>query len=109
MDEEDLWYAMDMDNGIIAVARTRRNVMQLACVPTRRQWRGRWERHTYGPGSEEIVWSHPGEDGSDTVSIEHGLGALTSAGWEHFLEAWRKLGSPLGVRVDETDTEEGER
>lgn len=100
-DEDRLWYALDMDEGMIAVARTRREVMRLANVPLRREWFGRWERHIYGPCSEEIQWSYRDEETGDSVFIEHGLGGLQSGGWEHRLTEWRNLGSPVGVRIDE--------
>ena len=58
VNEEQLWFALDMDGGVIAAAMTRRRVMELAGVPTRAAWSGRWERYTYGPGSEEIVWGY---------------------------------------------------
>lgn len=102
-DEDRLWYALGMDEGVIAVARTRREVMQLANVPLRREWSGRWERHIYGPRSEEIQWSYPDEETGDSVFIEHGLEGLHSGGWEYWLEQWRQSGSPVGVRVDELD------
>lgn len=102
-DEDRLWYALDVDEGMIAVAHTRREVMRLAEVPLRREWFGRWERHTYGPSSEEIVWSYPDEESADSVFIEHGLGGLFTGGWDHWLEQWRKAGSPVGVRLDEID------
>jgi len=101
LDEDCLWYAIDMDEGMVAVATTRREVMRLAEVPKRREWHGHWERHVYGPYSEEIVWSVAGDDYCEEMFIEHGLAGLQSGGWGHRLEAWRKLGSPVGVRIDE--------
>lgn len=102
-DEDRLWYALDVDEGVVAVDRTRRAVMQLAGVPLRREWSGRWERIIYGPHSEEIHWSYPDEESGDEMSIEHGLAGLHSGGWEHWLERWRYQGSPVGVRVDDMD------
>ena len=103
--EDRLWFALDMDDGVIAAASTRREVMRLAGVPTRAQWRGPWERHFYGPGSEEIVWGYRDEDSADSVFIEHGLGGLESGGWGHHLDGWRRAGAPVGVRVDEIEAD----
>lgn len=103
--ENRLWFALDMDDGVIAAARTRREAMRLAGVPTRAQWSGRWERHCYGSGSEEIVWGHRDEDSTDSVFIEHGLGRLESGGWGHHLDSWRQAGALVGVRMDEIGVE----
>lgn len=99
--ESRLWFALDMDDGVIAVARTRSEVMALAGIPTSRARGWRWERHCYGPSSEEIVFGLCGEDSSESVFIEHGVDAASIGGWVESLEAWRQFGSPVGVRVDE--------
>ena len=99
-----LWFVLGMDAGVIVAGRTRREAMALATVPTRAEWRGagRWERHRYGRGSEEIVWSRRGDDEAFSVFIEHGCEAAMAGGWGWALEAWRTRGSPVGVRVGET-------
>jgi hypothetical protein len=100
-----LWFVLDMDDGVIAVGRTRREAMRLATMPTRAEWRGAgpWEHHRYGPDSEEIVWFHHGDDDASSAFIEHGHEAVLAGGWGWALEAWRAQGSPVGVRIDETE------
>lgn len=97
-----LWFALDMDEGVIAAARTRSEVMKLAEVPTSREPGYHWERHCYGPGSEEIVFGFRGEDSSTSVFIEHGAFTARRAGWGESLKKWRQAGSPIGVRMDES-------
>lgn len=97
-----LWYAFDMDAGVIAAARTRREVMRLAEVPTSREPGYRWERHRYGPDSEEIVFGYRDEDADESVFVTHGADAAVRHGWEEALEKWQKAGAPVGVRIDET-------
>lgn len=101
--ESNLWFAFDMDEGLIAVARTRSEVMRLAEVPTSKERGWRWERHRYGPRSEEIVFGFRGEDESDSVFIDHGVDAAAMIGWRESLEKWRQAGSPVGVRLDELE------
>ena len=101
--ESKLWFALDMDDGVIAVAKTRSEVMRLADVPTSREPGYRWERYRYGPGSEEIVFGFSDEDGSDSVFLEHGAAGAEQAGWGEPLEKWRQAGSPVGVRMDDCE------
>jgi hypothetical protein len=97
-----------MDEGVLAVAPTRSEVMRLAGVPKSSDRGWRRERVRYGPGSEEIVFALCGEDDTESVFIEHGTGAATSGGWQEVLERWRELGSPVGVRMDELEVGEEE-
>jgi hypothetical protein len=89
-----------MDEGVIAAAKTRREVMRLSDVPksTDRGWR--WERHIYG-SAEEIVFGLTGEDSVTSVFIAHGTASATCHGWAEALDLWRDAGSPVDVRVED--------
>ena len=66
-----LWWAFDMDEGLLAVARTRRELLRLCDVPPARSPGVLREWHHYGPDSHELVWCFRGEDESETIFIEH--------------------------------------
>ena len=103
--ESRLWFVVDVGNGVVAVATTRREAMRLAGVPTRAEWRGagHWEHHRYGPDSEEIGWAYSGDDEMESVGIEHGAASAERQGWAWALAAWRSAGAPVGVRMDELE------
>lgn len=100
-DPERLWFAIDVDDGVLAVAPTRREVMRLALVPTRAEHHGHWERHRYGPGAEEIVWGYPDDEDAFSTLIYHGIGGVFLHGGEHHIEGWVAAGSPIGLHADD--------
>ena len=104
--ESELWFIVDMDDGVVAVATTRREAMRLAGVPTRSEWRGagHWEHHRYGPDIEEIGWAYGGDDSMESVGIEHGSASAERQGWGWALAEWREAGSPVGVVMDDEQT-----
>ena len=80
-----LWWAFDMDEGLIAVARTRRELLRLCDVPPARSPGVVREWHHYGPDSHELVWCFRGEDQAESIFIEHctqgNLAKEPSGGW----------------------------
>lgn len=92
------WFAFDMDEGLIAVGRSRLEVMRLADCPTRSQWRGPWKRHRYGGGGEEITYRYRGEDQTYSLFLESSEEEARARGWD--LSGWQLHGCPVDVRMD---------
>lgn len=85
-----LWWAFDMDEGLLAVARTRRELLRLCDVPPPRSPGVVREWHHYGPDAHELVWCFRGEDKAETIYIEHAtqddLAREPDGGWMWALE-----------------------
>ena len=85
-----LWWAFDMDEGLLAVARTRRELLHLCDVPPARSPGVVREWHHYAPDSHELVWYFRGEDDAESIFIEHAtqddLAKASGNGWNWALE-----------------------
>ena len=85
-----LWWAFDMDEGLLAVAHTRRELLRLCDVPPARSPGVVREWHHYGSDAHELVWCFRGEDESESIFIEHctqnDLAKASGGGWAWALE-----------------------
>jgi hypothetical protein len=90
MTTQNLWFVLDMDEGVRGVYKTRQAALQ------EHLGSDHYTRHKYGPGAYEYSWWYPGDrsDG-DSFFLEQ-LSSASKGGWDWAIRAWREAGCPLG-------------